>query len=345
MSSTLAREPLRARTRRTRRFAALALALAVLVLVALASLALGSRPVPLGSVLPLLLAPDGSADSLVLTELRIPRTVLGLLVGAALGLAGALMQALTRNPLADPGILGVNAGAAFAVVVAVALTGISAVAFSVWFALLGAGLASAGVFVLGSMGRQSATPARLALAGVAVAAALAALSQAVLLADQVAFNELRFWLAGSLEGRGWPVVATIAPFVLLGSVLALALGPALNAVALGDETGAALGVRVRRVRLGTMLATTALCGAATAAAGPIAFVGLAVPFVARALVGSDHRWTGLLCLVLGPAFLLGADVVARVVTGGQEIQVGIVTALVGAPVFVAVVRRRRIEAL
>jgi iron complex transport system permease protein len=320
-------------------------AAAVLVLVVLLSLSVGSNPIPLARAWTLLLHPDGSQQSIVLHDLRLPRTVVALVVGAALGLAGALMQSLTRNPLADPGVLGVNAGAGLAVVLAVAVLGVSGVWSYLWFAFAGAAAASVAVYALGAAGRQSATPVRLALAGVAITAALSALTQTVVLADQHAFNEFRYWVSGSLEGRGWPVLAATGPFILVGTLLALAVGPALNALALGDEAGRALGVRVARTRTLTMVAITLLCGAATAAAGPLSFVGLAVPFLARALVGSDQRWVSAMSLVLGPAWLLGADVLARVLVAPQEVPVGIVAALAGAPFFVALVRRRKVAAL
>lgn len=316
-----------------------------LVIVVIIGLSVGSNPIPLDRVWWLLLHPDGSQQSLVLHDLRLPRTVVGLVVGAALGLAGSLMQSLTRNPLADPGVLGVNAGAGLAVVVAVAVAGVTGVWFYLWFAFAGAAVASTAVYALGVAGRQSATPVRLALAGVAVTAALSALTQTVILANQNAFNEFRHWVAGSLEGRGWPVLAATGPFVLAGGLLALGLGPALNALALGDDTGKALGVRVARARMLAMVAVTLLCGAATAAAGPISFVGLAVPLIARALVGPDQRWAGVLCLVLGPTWLLAADVLARVVVAPEEVQVGIIAALAGAPFFIALVRRRKVAVL
>lgn len=316
-----------------------------LLLAVLLSLSVGSNPIPLGRAWSLLLHPDGSAQSVVLHELRLPRTVLGVVVGAALGLGGALMQSLTRNPLADPGILGVNAGAGFAVVLAVVVGGVSGIGFYLWFAFAGAAVASVAVYVLGAAGRQSATPVRLALAGVAITAALSALTQTVILADQQAFNEFRFWVTGSMEGRGWPVLGATGPFIAAGVLLALLLAPSLNALALGADTGRALGVRVQRTRALTMVAIALLCGAATAAVGPISFVGLAVPFVARAVAGSDQRWVSALCLLLGPTWLLVADVLARVVVAPEEIGAGIVAALLGAPVFVAVVRRRKIAAL
>ncbi|MBK7819837.1 MAG: iron chelate uptake ABC transporter family permease subunit [Tessaracoccus sp.] len=329
----------------TVRVAALVGALGLLAAAVLLSLSLGSKDIPVLQAWTLLLSPDGSAEATVLHELRVPRTALGVVVGAALGVAGALMQSLTRNPLADPGILGVNAGASVAVVLAVALTGVSGMGFYLWFAFAGAALASVAVYLLGTAHHQAATPTRLVLAGVAISAALQALTQTIILADQTAFNEFRFWVAGSLEGRLFPVLWNVAPFIALGLVVALLLAPALNALALGTETGKALGVRVQRTRVGAMVAITLLCGAATAAVGPIGFVGLAVPFAARLLVGSDQRWVTVFCAILGPAWLLGADVLARLVLRPEEAPVGVIAALVGAPVFVAIVRRRKVAAL
>ncbi|MDR3137262.1 MAG: iron chelate uptake ABC transporter family permease subunit [Coriobacteriales bacterium] len=317
----------------------------VLLSAVLFSLSFGSKDIALGQAWVLLFFPDGSVASTVLHELRVPRTHMALVVGSALGVAGALMQSLTRNPLADPGILGINAGASLAVVLSVALTGMGSIRIYLWFAFLGAALASVGVYLLGAAGRQQVTPTRLALAGVAISAALSALTEAVVLANQVVFNEFRLWVAGSLEGRSYDILLTVLPFIALGLLLALALAPALNALALGVEKGRSLGVNVRRTQVLTITAVTLLCGAATAAMGPVGFVGLAVPFLARGLVGSDQRWVFVLSVLLGMAWLLYADVIARVIVRPEEIQVGIVAALIGAPFFVALVRRRKIPAL
>lgn len=317
----------------------------LLALLALASVAVGSNPIPFDEVWRLLWTPDGSFESIVVHEQRIPRTLLVLVVGAALGVAGALMQSLTRNPLADPGVLGVNAGASLAVVLAVAVFGVTSIWFYLWFAFAGAALASVGVYLLGGAGRTTPTPVRLALAGVAISMAISALVQTVILADQDAFNEFRFWAAGSAEGRGYPILLAIVGFVALGLLLALVAAPALNALALGEDTGRALGVRVARTRAIVMVAVTLLAGAATAAIGPVVFIGLGVPYLARAICGPDQRWVIPYSIVAAPVVLLAADVLARVVITPQEVQVGIMAAILGGPVFIAIVRRRRIEAL
>ncbi|MDR1088175.1 MAG: iron chelate uptake ABC transporter family permease subunit [Coriobacteriales bacterium] len=340
------RPPQRQLKRSTRtRWLALIGTCGLLFLALLLSLSFGSKDIALDTTWALLLAPDGSTESTVLHELRLPRTLMGLVVGAALGVAGALMQSLTRNPLADPGILGINAGASLAVVLSVALIGMSSIFFYLWFAFVGAAVASLAVYLLGAAGKQSATPTRLALAGVAISAALSALTEAVVLSNQAVFNEFRLWVSGSLEGRSFDIILTVAPFIVLGLLLALALAPSLNALALGVEKGRSLGVRVRRTQVLTMVAVTLLCGSATAAIGPVAFVGLAVPFLARGLVGSDQRWVLALSVLLGATWLLGADVIARTIVRPEEVQVGIVAALIGAPFFVALVRRRKIPAL
>lgn len=323
----------------------LVVALAVLALVVLLSVSVGAKPIPLDRVWDLVFRPDGSDDAIVVHDLRIPRTLLGLLVGAALGMGGALMQALTRNPLADPGLLGVNAGAAAAVVVAMAVLNTTSLMTYVWFAFLGAGLAAVVVYGLGSRGRSGATPVRMALAGTAVSFALYAFVRGVTLLKPEVFDQYRYWSVGALAGHDNALTAQIAPFIVVGLVLALLLARPLNALALGEEAGRALGANLGRTRLAGAVAVTLLCGAATAAIGPIVFVGLTVPHVARAITGPDQRWVLPYSMVLAPILLLGADVIGRVINRPGEIEVGIVTALIGAPVFIALVRRRRIAQL
>jgi iron complex transport system permease protein len=323
----------------------LPLAAAGLAIVVVLSISVGAKGIPVGDVLDGLLRDDGSESAAIVRELRVPRTLVGLAVGVALGIAGALMQALTRNPLADPGLLGVEAGAAAAIVVAIAWLGLSEPSAYVWFAFVGAAVASVVVYVLGSRGRAGATPVRLALAGTAIAAALTAFTYGVTLLDPEAFDEFRFWNVGSLVGRDLTILRDVGPFLLAGLVLALALARPLNALALGDDSGRALGAHIGRTRALGALAITLLYGAATAVAGPIASVGLTIPHVARAIVGPDQRWVLAYSLLLAPILLVGADVIGRVVVRPGELEVGIITALVGAPVFIALVRRTRIAQL
>ena len=323
----------------------LLIALLLLTVTAALSIAIGSNQIPLLRTVELLFVPDSSFESTVVHEQRIPRTLLVIAVAAALGVAGAVIQSLTRNPLADPGILGVNAGASLAVVLAVAVFGIASIWFYLWFAFIGAALAAVMVYLLGSAGGSAATPVRLALAGVAIGMAIYSLVQTVLLTNQQAFNEFRFWAAGSAEGRGYPVLFAVLGFIIAGLILAFAIAPALNAMALGDEAGKALGVNVTRTRVITMIAVTLLAGAATAAVGPISFIGLGVPYVARALCGSDQRWVLPAAALLAPTMLLGADIIGRVVATPSEVQAGIVAAIIGGPVFVVIARKKRIESL
>ncbi|SDV02186.1 iron complex transport system permease protein [Microlunatus sagamiharensis] len=324
----------------------LLLAGGVLVLLVLASLAIGARSIPAGTVLDALTRYDpDDTDQLVVVTSRLPRTVLGLLVGAALGLAGAVMQGVTRNPLADPGILGVNGGAALAIVVGIGVFGVGSVSGYVWFAFAGAAGASVLVYSVAALGREGATPVKLALAGAAVTAFFGAFTTALLLADQQTFDQFRFWQVGSLNGRDLGVTVRVLPFLLVGGVLALALGRGLNSLAMGDDVARGLGARVGLIRVLSAAAVVLLCGAATAAAGPVGFVGLTIPHAARALVGSDYRRILPTSMLLAPILLLTADVVGRVVARPGEVQVAIVTAVLGAPVFVAIVRRHRLSGL
>ena len=318
---------------------------AVLVLVLLSSIAVGSKDIPVARVIEALLAYDDSDDHAIIMALRLPRTVLGLLVGVALGLAGALIQALTRNPLADPGILGVNAGAAFAVSIGVAVFGIASVQHYIWFAFLGAIGATVLVYAIGSVGRGAATPARLTLSGIALGAVLSGVTSGLALLDPQTFDRMRFWGAGSLAAAGFDTIATVAPFLLAGVALAILVARPLNAIALGDDLAAALGANVMAVRSVVVVAVTLLCGGATAVAGPIGFVGLMVPHVARWIVGPDQRWITAFTLVLAPILLLSADVIGRIVMRPGELQVGIVTAFVGAPVLILLARRRKVSGL
>ncbi len=312
----------------------------------LLSLAVGAKSIPWGTVIDAFTANDTTiTDHLIVRELRLPRTSLGLLAGSALGMAGALMQGVTRNPLADPGLLGVNAGASFAVVLAIWLFEITSVTGLVWFAFAGAAVVSVVVYVLGSAGRGGATPVRLALAGAALAALLFALTRAVTLLDQATLDQFRFWAVGSLAGRGPEVAGQVAPFIAVGAILAIGVARQLNAMALGDDTAKALGTRIQLTRVVSVLGITLLCGSAVAAAGPIGFVGLVVPHAVRSWFGPDQRWLIPMSALAGATFLLFCDTLGRVVARPGEVQVGIITAAVGGPAFVVLVRRTRMAQL
>ncbi|TDW17684.1 FecCD family ABC transporter permease [Kribbella kalugense] len=336
----------RRRARRTTLVLGLIGCLALLVLVSLLSIAIGSKQIPLSTVLDALRHyNEADTDQVIVRSLRVPRTLIGLMVGAALGLAGALMQGVTRNPLADPGILGVNGGAALFVVGGIYWFGLSTLTAYVWLAFAGAAAASVAVYLLGSLGREGATPVKLALAGAALTAMLGSLTTALLIGDVDTFDQFRFWSVGSFAGRGSDVAAQVAPFILVGIVLSLFCGRVLNALSLGDDVAKSLGQRVGLARLFVAVVVVLLCGAATAAAGPIGFIGLTIPHVARLVTGPDYRWILPYSMLLAPILLLGSDVIGRVVALPGELQVGVVTAVLGAPFFIFLVRRRKLADL
>ncbi|MER6349723.1 FecCD family ABC transporter permease [Streptomyces sp. NPDC001595] len=324
--------------RRAIRAAGLIVSVVILVIVALASIAIGARGLSLEQVWHGLFHDSGTYGDTVVAD-RLSRTLIGLLAGAALGLSGAVLQALTRNPLADPGLLGLNAGASAAVVTAISFLGVTSLNGYVWFAFCGAAAVGALVWFLG--GSRGATPVRLALAGTAISAALYGYLQAVMIVDEAALGKMRFWTVGSLSSATDDTIVQVLPFLVVGMLLALGLARPLNAMSMGDDTAKALGAHLNRTRALAMLAATVLCGAATAACGPIVFVGLMVPHVVRSFTGPDLRWILPYAMVLSPVMLLGADVIGRVVARPSELQVGIITAILGGPVFIFLVRRRR----
>lgn len=323
----------------------LLLALAGLVLLLLLSIAVGSKDILLGVVIESLLHDTGRGDAYVVWDMRIPRTVVGFAVGLALGVAGALIQALTRNPLADPGVLGVNAGAAFFVAVGIAVFGVTSIDGYVWFAFGGALVVTVVVYVVGSAGRGGTDPVQLTLAGVAIGAVLSGIVTALVLIDPQTFDQMRNWSAGSIVGRGWDILLPVVPFFLVGVLLAVLAAPSLNAIALGDELAKSLGANVIRTRILVIIAVTLLAGGATAIAGPVGFVGLMVPHVARWFTGPDQRWILAYTLLLSPSLVLAADIVGRIVIRPGEFPVGIVTAFVGAPVLILLVRRKNASGL
>ncbi|RBM15599.1 iron ABC transporter permease [Prauserella sp. PE36] len=331
------------RTRR-RRIAGLAVLVVLLAVVSALSFVFGAHPVPLDAVWHALTSPTGSEYDIIVRSLRGPRTLIGILAGIALGVGGALMQGHTRNPIADPGLLGVNQGAAFAIVLAAVVFGIQGIHGLIWFGFAGALLAAVVVFLLGATGGRGSTPVTLALAGAAVSALLYGLISAIVLGDRQGMETYRFWHVGSIAGRDFAVAGQIAPFLLVGVLLALANTPGLNALSLGDDVATALGRDIRRTRILGVLAITLLVGAAVSACGPIAFVGLIVPHVARAITGPDYRWLVPFAGLIGAILVLTADVLGRVLTG-DSLEVGIMLAIVGAPMFIALVRRKGLARL
>lgn len=336
-----------AHTSRSRQLAAgLALLLVLLVALSLTSLAVGARAIPLGEVLDALFNPAAEGtNATILRDLRIPRTLLALLIGAAIGLSGAIMQGVTRNPLADPGLLGINAGAALFVVVGISVFGLTTLPAYVWLGFGGAAVATVLVYAVASLGREGATPVKLALAGAAVTAAFGSITTGVLMVDATTLDKFRFWQVGSLAGRGNDILLGVSPFLAVGIVLALITGRLLDAMALGDDIARGLGQRVMLSRGIAALTWIVLAGGATAAAGPIAFVGLTVPHAARAITGPSYRWILPYSAVMAPILLLSADMLGRVLAPPGELQVGIVTAALGAPLFILLVRRRRLAEL
>ncbi|MFI7891646.1 FecCD family ABC transporter permease [Streptomyces sp. CACIS-1.16CA] len=320
------------------------LSVLALAAVMVASVTFGSRDVPWSDVVAAFGGADDTLGRAAATK-RIPRTVLAVVIGAALGLAGGVMQGVTRNPLADPGILGVNMGASLAVVTAVAFFGLTSPTGYIWVAIAGAALSALFVYTVGTLGRGGATPLKLALAGAATSAAFASLVSAIILPRNDIAGSFKLWQIGGVGGASFERIAQVAPFLAVGFAVCLLSARALNSLALGDELAAGLGERVAVARAVAALGAVLLCGAATAVAGPIGFVGLVVPHTCRLLVGVDHRWLLPLSTVLGGVLLTAADVVGRIVARPSEIDVGIVTALIGAPFFIYIVRRQKVRAL
>ncbi|PWV55471.1 iron ABC transporter permease [Nocardiopsis sp. L17-MgMaSL7] len=341
------REPARSAVaaRRSRRLGGLALLTLLLVLALAASVLVGARTLDPVTVWQALTTGAGPEADTIVNEIRLPRTVLGLLAGISLGLGGALMQGHTRNPLGDPSILGVTFGAALAVVAGIYFFGVTALHTQAWFAFAGAGAAVVLVYAVASVPGRGPTPVTLALAGTAVSWMAYSVASGLVLLDQSTMENFRFWRVGSLSGRDPSIIPQMIPVVLLGAVLALANARALNALALGEDTARALGFRVGRARLVGLVAITLLTGITVAACGPIAFVGLIVPHLARGIVGADYRWLIPYSALMGAVLLLSADILGRFLAPPGELQVGVVLALVGAPFFIHVVRRRRLFAL
>lgn len=317
-----------------------ALGLGVLAAAVLASLVLGASTISPDQVLSALFAFDGSRSHVAVVEARLPRTVVAVAVGASLGVAGALMQAVGRNDLADPTILGISWGAALATVAGQIVLGVGSASLLVALAMAGAALAAAVIVALGLLGRGGFAAERLVVAGAAISGLLAALVQGLLVVDRESLEAARRWLAGSLTGAGWDGLVATLPYLAVGALIAAAVARPLTTLGLGEDVASALGVRPRAVQAATAVAIVALAGASVALAGPVALVGLAAPHAARALVGRSMGPQLAACCVLGALLLVVSDVVSRVVLAPEEMPVGVLTALVGAPVLVHVARHR-----
>ncbi|MCJ8517458.1 iron complex transport system permease protein [Pseudorhizobium tarimense] len=327
------------RSNRSRR-AWLAAALALLAALCLLSVAVGTRQVGWVDIVSALRGQVATIEQAAVA-VRIPRTLLAVLAGSALGLAGAVMQGVTRNPLADPGILGVNLGASLAVVVGVAWFGVTSADAYIWTAIVGAALSAVFVYVIGSLGRGGATPLKLALAGVATSVAFASFVTAVILPRTDIAGGIQSWRVGGVGGATFDATLEAAPFLAAGLLLSLSSARRLNSLALGDEMAAGLGERVALARATAALGAVLLCGATTAVCGPIGFVGLVVPHLCRQLVGVDHRWLLPFSTIGGACLLVAADVVGRIAARPSELEVGVVTAFIGAPFFIWMVRHQR----
>ncbi len=331
--------------RRRRRLTGLGALSGLLVVSCALSIVIGAKAIPPAQVWDALWDQTQTANALIVHELRIPRTVLGVLAGAALALAGALMQGHTRNPIADPSILGISQGAGLAVVISVFSFDVTNLLGFVWFSFAGALLGALAVFAIGSIGRGGATPVTLALAGAAISFLLQAITSALVLLDRQSLDTYRFWKVGSIAVTESGLIWQILPFLVVGFVLGLANAPGLNALALGEDVARSLGHRVRLSRGVGITAIAVLVGAAVAVCGPISFVGLVAPHVARFVTGAEYRWLLPFSALLGSSLVLLADVLGRVVARPSEIQVGVMLAMVGAPFFIALVRRRKLVRL
>ncbi|MBS0053989.1 Fe(3+)-siderophore ABC transporter permease [Yersinia sp. Marseille-Q3913] len=323
-----------------RRALLLLLSLLILMLVMAASLMFGAKGIPLSVVWQSLLGESHNADSILILESRLPRTLIGVLAGAALGLSGAVIQALTRNPLADPGILGVNAGASFAVVIGIVVFGVHAIYGYMISAFIGTLITTLVVYWVGAMGGGRVDPLRLTLSGVAIGAVLTGITSGISLTHPQVYDSVRFWQAGSLDIRNMSVVIAVAPVIVLGCLIALLLARSLNAIHMGQDLAAAMGARIAHTQFWAVITITLLCGAATAAVGPIAFVGLMVPHIARWIVGPNQAWILPFTLVITPILLLVSDIIGRFLVPG-ELRVSIVTAFIGAPLLIWLVRRNK----
>lgn len=305
-----------------------------------ASIAVGKSMVPLSTVIDAFTSFDGSREHLIIRSVRVPRALMAMMVGASLGVAGSVMQAVSRNPLAGPEMLGSNYGAALLLVISMNLFGYTSSIIHLWAALIGAGLASLTVFLLGSLGSRGLTSIKLIMAGATINLLLSSMVQGILIFSEQSLDEMRFWMAGSLTGGSMEMFVQVLPYMLAGLAGAIALSRQINLLSLGDEVAQGLGLKVGLYKTGALLIMMCLMGGSVAIAGPISFLGLAVPHISRFLVGIDYRWIIPYAAMLGAGLLLLADIGARFILPEQELPAGVLTALLGAPFLIYLAQRR-----
>lgn len=282
---------------------------------------------------------DGSNEHLIIQTVRLPRALIAACVGASLAIAGVYMQTLTKNPLASPGILGINAGASFAVVCALSFFHVSSLSIFTWVSFLGAAIAALVVYSVGGVGRQGLTPMKITLAGAAITALFSSFTQGILVTNEAALDEVLFWLSGSIQGRKLDILASVFPYLLIGWLLALIMTPMMNVIAMGDDVAKGLGLKVGLLKLTVGITVILLAGGSVAVAGPIGFIGIVIPHIARRLIGTDHRWLVPFAGLLGGVLLLVADIGARYIVMPQEVPVGVMTAFIGTPYFIYIARK------
>ncbi|MFS0863627.1 FecCD family ABC transporter permease [Fredinandcohnia sp. 179-A 10B2 NHS] len=321
------------------RLLGLILGLVVLIICMCASIVYGYTDTSWREAYYTFTAYNGSNEHIIIQSIRLPRALIAAAVGASLGIAGTLMQALTKNPLASPGIFGVNAGAGFFIVVAVSVFSVSSLQAFTWIAFLGAAVAAFTVYFIGSLGREGLTPMKLTLAGSAMAAMFSSFTQGLLVIDEMALDQVLFWLAGSIQGRKLDVLQSVIPYLGIAWVFSLLLANKINILTMGEDVAKGLGQRTGTVKLLTAIVIILLAGGSVAIAGPIGFIGIVIPHITRSLVGNDHRWIIPYSGILGGVLLLLADISARYVVMPEEVPVGVMTALIGTPFFIYVARR------
>ncbi|MFP7200261.1 iron ABC transporter permease [Lysinibacillus halotolerans] len=322
-----------------RKVAGLVVGIIALLIVNFLSLVLGYTDLTFHTVIDAFSHFDGSNEHIIIQDVRLPRALIGTVVGASLAIAGALLQALTRNPLSSPDILGFNAGASFFIVIALMIFSISSLQATTWIAFLGATIAGLLVYFLGSVGRDGMTPIKMTLSGAAIAALFGSLTQGLLVMDESALDQMLFWMSGSVQGRELAILLSVLPYIIIGVVIALVIASKINILTMGDDVAKGLGQRTRFVKLVTGLAIILLAGGSVAIAGPIGFIGIVVPHIVRTVVGNDYRWMIPYCGIVGGIFLVIADIGARYVLMPEEVPVGIMTALVGIPFFIYIARK------